>query len=427
MKKIFLLIHLILYIYPALSANASSIDYLVVEGIINPVSSEFITTGIENAQKGDSEAIIIQLDTPGGLDISMREIVKKILSSTVPIVVYVAPSGSRAASAGVFITYAAHIAVMTPGTNIGSAHPVAMGGRKMDEIMLKKVENDAVAYIKGIAKKRGRNIEWAEKAVRESVNITAEEALKLNVIDLISINRDKLLESIDGKMVGLPSGARTLRTKGIPVKDIKMGTRLKILRAISNPNIAYILMMLGLLGLYFELSNPGAILPGVIGAISLILAFYAFQTLTVNYAGLALIALAIILFIAEINILSYGVLTVGGIIALLLGSLMLFESPLPFMKLSLWIILPSVILFTLILLTLMYYAIIIHKKTPVRGIGKEGLIGKEGKAETDISKGGKVYIDGEYWEAWADESIKKGALIKVQKVKGLKVKVTRLD
>ena len=279
-------------------AYGQTIHYLHVDGIVNPVMAEFIIKSIENAAKEKAETVVIQLDTPGGLDLSMRDIVKAMLSSDVPIVVYVAPPGSRAASAGVFITYAAHIAAMAPGTNIGSAHPVAMGGEKMDETMMKKVENDAVAYIKGIATKRKRNADWAEKAVRKSVNITAEEALKLNVIDLIAQDKKALLEATDGRKVEVISGEKTLKTAKAEVKDIEMGLRHRILNAITNPNVAYILMMIGLLGLYFELSNPGLILPGVVGAICLVLAFYAFQTLSVNYAGLLLIGLAVLFFIA---------------------------------------------------------------------------------------------------------------------------------
>ncbi|MEE8185152.1 MAG: nodulation protein NfeD [Thermodesulfobacteriota bacterium] len=426
MKKSIALVFSLFTIALATNARAAVIHYIEVEGIINPVISEFITTSIERADDEDAEAAVIQLDTPGGLDLSMRDIVKAILASDVPIVVYVAPPGSRAASAGVFITYAAHIAAMAPSTNIGSAHPVAMGGGKMDETMMKKVENDAVAYIQGLAKKRGRNVEWAEKAVRESVNITAEEALKLKVIDLMAPDRTKLLDAMDGKEVEVASGKKTLKTKGAEVKVVKMGLRHRILYAISNPNVAYILMMLGLMGLYFELSNPGAILPGVIGAICLILAFFAFQTLSINYAGFALIALAVIFFIAEINVTSYGLLALSGVVSLLLGSLMLFESPLPFMKLSLWVLLPTVVFFTALFLGAMYYAIRIHKRRPVSGIGSTGLIGEEGMAETDISPEGKIFVDGEYWEAWSDEPIKKGEKVKIVETKGLKVKVIKV-
>ncbi len=411
-------------LYPATGESRGPIHYVVVEGIVNPVMSEFILKSLRDAVEENAEVVVLQLDTPGGLDLSMRDIVKAILGSEVPVVVYVAPSGSRASSAGVFITYAAHIAAMAPGTNIGSAHPVAMGGEKMDETMVQKVENDAVAYIKSIANKRGRNAEWAEKAVRESVNITAHEALKLKVIDLMAENRKELFEKLNGRKVTTVTGEKTLSTMDAEVKDIEMGLRFKILNAITNPNVAYILMMIGMIGLYFELSNPGAILPGVIGAICLVLAFYAFQTLSVNYAGLLLIGLSLIFFIAEIKVTSFGLLTVAGIISLILGSLMLFESPQPFMKLSLEVLLPTVIIFTLFVLGTMYYAVVIHKRRPVSGM--DGIIDEEGKAISDIDPEGEVFVSGEYWEAIADEPIKKGENIKVVGAKGLKLKVKKV-
>ncbi|MEK6599250.1 MAG: nodulation protein NfeD [Deltaproteobacteria bacterium] len=418
------LILLLFFISISSPVFAGNIHYLTVDGIVNPVMSEFITKGIQDAVKENAEAVVIQLDTPGGLDLSMRDIVKAILSADVPIIVYVAPAGSRAASAGVFITYAAHIAAMAPGTNIGSAHPVAMGGEKMDETMMKKVENDAVAYIKGIATKRRRNAEWAEKAVRQSINVPAEEALKLKVIDLIAQDKKALFEAIDGRKVEIISGEKILKTAKAEIKDIEMGLRHRILNAITNPNVAYILMMIGLIGLYFELSNPGLILPGVVGAICLVLAFYAFQTLSVNYAGLLLIGLAALFFIAEIKVMSYGLLTVAGIIALTLGSLMLFESPLPFMQVSLWVILPMVISITVIFLGAMYYGLKIRHKKPISGA--EGLLDETGAANTDIGKEGKVFIDGEYWDAWSDEPIKAGEKVKVLEVSGLRLKVIKI-
>lgn len=405
-------------------AFAGQVHYLNVDGIVNPVMSEFIIKSIETAAKENAEALVIQLDTPGGLDLSMRDIVKAILSSDVPVVVYVAPAGSRAASAGVFITYAAHIAAMAPGTNIGSAHPVAMGGEKMDETMMKKVENDAVAYIKGIAAKRRRNAEWAERAVRKSENIAAEEALKLKVVDLIVQDKKALLDAIDSKKIEVVSGEKTLKTAKAEIKDIEMGIRYRVLNAITNPNVAYILMMIGLVGLYFELSNPGLILPGVVGAICLVLAFYAFQTLSVNYAGLLLVGLAALFFIAEIKVMSYGLLTVAGIVALVLGSLMLFESPLPFMRVSMWVIMPTVLSITAIFFVAMYYALKIRHKKPISGA--EGLIGESGVANTDIEKQGKIFIQGEYWDAKSDEPIKAGENVKVLEVTGLKLKVERL-
>ncbi len=429
MRRPALTILFLLSLFCSLSAASSpatgaEVHLVRVDGVINPVMAEYIGKGIEEAEKG-ATALIIQLDTPGGLDPSMRDIVKAILSSRVPVVVHVAPSGARAASAGVFITYAAHVAAMAPGTNIGSAHPVPMGGGKMDEVMMEKIENDAVAYIKSIASKRGRNAEWAEKAVRESVNITAREALKLGVVELVVDSTEELLNRIDSKKVETVAGTMTLDTKSATVKEVEMGLRLKILNAISNPNVAYILMMIGLVGIYFELSNPGTIFPGVIGAISLILAFYAFQTLPVNYAGLALIGLSLIFFIAETQVVSFGLLTIGGIISLVLGSLMLFESPLPFMRVSLGVLLPTVFLVSLAIVFMMYYAVRLHKKRPVSGL--EGLMGEEGVVVERVDeKGGKVFVDGEYWYALSEEPLRKGTRVKVVDVKGFRLRVERI-
>ncbi len=411
----------------AATAISSEIHYAPVEGVINPVVAEFISDSISGAEAAKAEALIIQLDTPGGLDLSMRDIIKHIFSSEVPVVVYVAPAGSRAASAGVFITYAANIAAMAPGTNIGSAHPVAMGGGQMDETMMKKVENDAVAYIKSIAAKRKRNAAWAEKAVRESVNITADEALKLNIIDIVADSREDLIKKLDGRKVELASGERVIKTKGAKVVAVEMSWRSRVLQAITNPNVAYILMVIGIMGLYFELSNPGAVLPGVIGAICLVLAFYAFQSLSVNYAGLLLIALALIFFIAEVKVVSYGLLTVAGIVSLILGSLMLFNSPAPFMRLSVWVLLPSVLLMTAFVVGTMYYAVRLHRRRPVSGA--EGLVGETGRAAGFITAGGegKVFVDGEYWNAVSDEEIGDGEEIRVTAVEGLHLKVARKE
>lgn len=387
--------------------------------------AEFLKRTLSEANAAKASAFIIQLDTPGGLDLSMREIVKDLLATEIPVVVYVAPAGSRAASAGVFITYAANIAAMTPGTNIGSAHPVAMGGGKMDETMVKKVENDAVAYIKGIAAKRGRNAEWAEAAVRQSVNITAHEALKKGVIDLIAADRADLLEKLDGRKVETAAGIRELRTKEATLKEVEMGLRFRILDKISDPNVAYILMMIGLIGIYFELSSPGAILPGVIGAICLVLAFYAFQTLPINYAGLLLIGLGIIFFIVELKVVSYGLLTIAGIISLVLGSLMLFDTPNPTMKLSIWVILPTVVLVVAIVLGAMYYALRLYRRKPVSG--SDLLLGDEGAVSEDFEAGseGKIFIEGEYWNAVSDEPLKKGDKVVVVEVRGLLLKVAK--
>jgi membrane-bound serine protease (ClpP class) len=353
----------------------------------------------------------------------MRNIVKEIVGSEVPVVVFVSPSGSRAASAGVFLTLAAHIAAMAPGTNIGAAHPVGLG-QKMDKTMAEKATNDAAAYIKSLAESRGRNAKWAEDAVRKSISATETEALKEHVIDLVTKDINSLLSDIDGKTVKTVFGERILITRNAVVVREETGIRHKILNLISDPNIAYILMLLGFYGLFFELTNPGALFPGVIGGICLILAFYAFQTLPVNYAGLLLIILAIILFILEVKIISHGILTIGGVIAMVIGSLMLFESPAPFMKLSLFIVLPAVAITALFFTITLGLAFKAYKRKPVTGA--EGLTGSEGIADTEITKdGGMALLHGERWSAYSDEPISKGESIIVLSVSGLKVKVKK--
>ncbi len=405
------------------SPSSSGADVIVIKaaGVVNPVMSEFISKSIDEAVKEKADILVIELDTPGGLDTSMRIIVKKIIASEIPIVVYVSPSGARAASAGVFITLAAHIAAMSPGTNIGAAHPVGVGG-KMDKTMAEKAVNDAAAYIKSLAEKMDRNSEWAEKAVRESVSITEKEALKLKVIDIVASDLSALLETIDQRVVETSIGKWTIKTKGVQIRYNEMSLRQKILDLISNPNVAYLLMLLGFYGIFFELTNPGAIFPGVSGAIALILAFYSFQTLPVNYAGILLIILAIILFILEIKVTSYGALTIGGIISMTIGSLMLFESPLPFFKLSLKVILPTVILTALFFSVTIGLVIKAYRRKPVTGA--EGLVGIKGEAKTDIYEEGRVFVHGEIWQAWSDEPIKAGEKIIVDKVENLKLKVS---
>ena len=394
-----------------------------VDGVINPVSAEFIQKSIRKANDKKYEALIIELDTPGGLDASMRNIVKEMIGSQVPVIVYVYPSGSRAASAGVFIALASNIAAMAPGTNIGAAHPVGIGGQ-MDKTMAEKATNDAVAYVKSLAEKRGRNAQWAEDAVRKSISSTETEALRLKVIDFVAKDLNSLLSDIDGRRVQTASGDRILSTKNAGVVREEMGVRLKILSLISDPNVAYILMLLGFYGLFFELTNPGSLFPGVIGGICLILAFYSFQTLPVNYAGLLLIILAIIMFILEIKIISHGILTIGGIIAMIIGSLMLFESPAPFMKLSLAVVLPAVIATTLFFTVLLSLAYKAYTRKPTTGA--EGLLGSHGTADTDITEqGGMISIHGELWSAYSDESISKGERVVVEAVTGLKLKVKK--
>ncbi|MCL4457220.1 MAG: nodulation protein NfeD [Nitrospirae bacterium] len=414
-----------LHLASSLSVENKKSEVLVitVNGVINPVAAEYIGKSIKRASEMNAEALVIELDTPGGLDTSMRSIVKDIIGSNVPVVIYVSPSGARSASAGVFITMAAHVAAMSPGTNIGAAHPVAIG-EKMDKTIAEKATNDAAAYIKSIAEQRGRNMKWAEDAVRKSVSATETEALKNNIIDLVANDLNSLLSEIDGKKVKTAYGEKTLRTSGAKTVRHEIGLRHKILNLISDPNVAYILMMLGFYGLFFELTNPGAIFPGVIGGICLVLAFYSFQTLPVNYAGVLLIIIGLIMFILEVKVTSYGMLTVGGIISIILGSLMLFDSPLPFFKVSLSVIIPAAVVTALFFGLTFRLAYNAYKRKPVTG--SEGLIGLEGIAKTDITPdGGMTVVHGEYWSAYSDGVIHKDEKVVVESVKGLKVKVRK--
>ena len=412
---------------PAPAAQKSAVfDVITISAAITPPIAEYILQSIDEAAKSGAEGLIIRLDTPGGLDLAMRDIAKGILNAPLPVIVYVSPSGARAASAGVIITVAAHIAAMAPGTNIGAAHPVALGiGGSMDKMMSRKVENDAVAYVRGIANKRARNEDWVEKAVRKSESITAEEALRLKVVDFVTTDLNQLLSQVDGREVVLVSGKKVLRTKGAVLNDKKMGLRQKVLSALSDPNIAYILLLVGLAGLYFELSNPGVILPGVIGGISLIMAFFAMQTLPINYAGIALILFAIILFIAEIKVVSHGILTVGGIISLVVGSLMLFQAPDPSLRVSWGVLIPAVAVTSLFFIAVI--AIAVKAQLRPRQGGQEGMRGEEGLAITDIHEEGKVLILGEHWNAISDVPVTKRSKIRVIRVEHLKVRIETIE
>jgi membrane-bound serine protease (ClpP class) len=407
------------------SQEKAPVYTIEVDGIINPATAKFIVDSIDEATQQGAQCLIIQLDTPGGLMDSMRMIVKKELASTIPIIVYVAPSGARAASAGVFVTMAANIAVMAPSTHIGAAHPVTLGGGegKESKTMTEKIVNDTVSYIKTIAKNRGRNVDWAEKAVVKSVSITEEEAVKLNVVDFISPDLQSLLAKIDGKVVKFNGVTRTLHTKGVEPRPIEMSWRDRLLDIISNPTIAYIFLMLGIYGIFFELSSPGAILPGVVGGIFLILAFYALQMLPVNYAGLALILFAIILFIAEIKVVSHGLLAVGGVISLLLGSMMLFQSPVEYMRVSMSVIIPAVMVSAAFFIFAVTKAVNARLQKPTTGM--EGLVGEVGIASTPITPEGKISIHGEFWNATSDQNIEEGEKVQVIGVDNLKLKVKK--
>ncbi len=397
-----------------------------LEGVITSPSAKYVGESLDEAKKAGVDGLIILLDTPGGLDTAMRDIAKTILNAPMPVIVYVSPSGARAASAGVIIAQAAHVAAMAPGTNIGAAHPVAIGigGGEMDKTMSKKIENDAAAYARSIAKTRGRNEEWVEKAVRKSESITADEALKLNVIDVVAPDIEKLLAAIDQREVTVAGNKRKVSTTGAVLDTKKIGTRQGILAALSNPNIAYILLLIGLAGLYFEFSTPGAILPGVIGGISLLLAFFGLSTLPVNYTGILLILFSIILFIAEIKVMSYGMLTVGGVISMAMGSFLLFDTPEPALRVSLQVLIPSVALISIFFIAAIWLAVGAQRRKHYSGT--ESMIDAQGEAATDLAPEGQVLYQGEYWAAQSNLWVRKGAKVRIIKVEGLKLNVEEM-
>jgi membrane-bound serine protease (ClpP class) len=447
---------------------------IVVDGPISPVSADYIEKQVEKAESEGLDLVVLQLDTPGGLVSSTRDIVKTILGADIPIAVHVAPPGARAASAGVFITMAAHVAAMAPGTNIGAAHPVNVGGGNPlspgkeekgegeresggegekiegeektegesggegegkksptppaagdDDVMAQKVLNDTVAFIKSIAEKQGRNVEWAERAVRESVSVTETEALELNVIDIIAEDLDELLAAMDGMTVKVSGEEVVLAVKGGTIIDRPMGWRHRVLMVLSDPNVAYILMMLGIYGIFFELANPGVILPGVLGGIFLILAFFSFQVIPINYAGFLLILVAVILFILEVKVVSYGMLSVGGVASLFLGSIMLFDTAEPYYKLSLTLVLAVTAFTALFFIVGLGLAIRVQRRKPTTGV--EGLVGDTGVVTAALSPEGTVKVHGEIWKAVADGNIEPGSKVKVKAVEGMLLTVEKIQ
>jgi membrane-bound serine protease (ClpP class) len=420
--KIALWLFFMLFLSTPIWAAKNDIYIIKVSDAISPGTAEYIKDGIESAENDAASCVIIELDTPGGLAESMRLIIQDILGSKVPVVVFVSPAGARAASAGVMITMAADIAAMAPGTNIGAAHPVGAGGKDISGKMSEKVINDMVAHAKSVAENRGRNEKWVEKAIRESVSATETEALKDNIIDLIAKDIDDLIRQLNG---------RKIKDKGVLNLDqaniiyVEPTLRTKVLRTISNPNIAYILLMIGLAGLYFEFSHPGAIFPGVIGGIALVLAFFALQTLPVNYAGILLIVLAIIFFIMEMKITSYGLLSVAGIISLLLGSLMMFKGTGPDFKLSWRVLLPTLILvsgFFVFVAGLVFRAQISKPRT-----GSKGLVGEIGIVKQALAPEGKVFVHGELWNATSDQAIDENEKVRIVNVVNLMLEVESAD
>jgi membrane-bound serine protease (ClpP class) len=426
MKKIIFIIpalFLFIFCFPGNTfATANEVYIIKVSGSINPAVADFLEKGIHKASADGVSCLIIEIDTPGGLAESMRKIVMAIFASKVPVISYVAPSGARAASAGVMITIAADIAAMAPGTNIGAAHPVGLGGRDIGGTMAEKVTNDMVAQAKSIAEKRKRNAEWVEKAVRESVSVTETEALKANVIDIVANNIDDLIRQING---------RKIENKGILKLDhpkktfIEESLRTKVLKIISDPNVAYILMMVGLVGLYFELSHPGAVLPGVVGGISIILAFFAFQTIPVNYAGFLLIILALVFFILEMKIASYGLLSIAGIASLLLGSLMLFEDSGSGMGLSWKVLVPTMVVVSGFFIFISGLVFKSHMSKPITGTN--GLVGEIGVVKETILTEGRVLVHGEMWKAISKDPIEKGVKVRVVNIERLVLEVEPLE
>jgi membrane-bound serine protease (ClpP class) len=406
---------------PALAAQPVAV--IDIDGAITPVTARLLTAAVERAQADHAQALVVQLNTPGGLERSMRSMAQTILNSEIPVIVYVAPTGARAASAGVFITMAAHVAAMAPATNIGAAHPVAVGG-EMGKEMSKKVENDAAAFARSLAAERGRNVDWAEKAVRSSVSATEREAVKLKVVDLIADNLQDLLAKVDGRAVKTARGTVTLETRNAEVKRIEVGFRDRFLALITDPNIAYILMMVGMVGIFFELQNPGVVLPGVIGGISLILAFFAFQSLPINWAGVLLILFGVSLLIAEIKIASHGVLTIGGVVAMVLGSFMLYEAPEVGFRVSWTVIIPTVGAMAGLIAWAVSAGVRAMMKPSVTG--PESMVGRLAVARSALGPDGQVQVDGEIWRAVADGgAIPAGEKVRVTAVDGLTLRVSR--
>ncbi|HEV2483116.1 MAG TPA: nodulation protein NfeD [Puia sp.] len=404
---------------PPLLPQAQTVVSIKIDGTINPVTADYVHRGIERAQQEHAECLLIELNTPGGLLKSCRVIVGNLLESAVPVVVFVSPSGAQAGSAGVFITLAAHIAAMAPATNLGAAHPVSGNPQEQpDAVMNEKITNDAAAFIRSIADKRHRNIQWAENAVRNSVSVSENEALTENIIDLIARDKRQLLEKIDGQAVETVAGSRTLHTRGAGIEFMEMGFAEKMLNIISDPTIAYLLMMLGMYGLLFELYNPGAIFPGIVGVIALVLALYSLAMMPINYAGLSLMVFGIILFLLEIKIASHGLLAIGGAVSLLLGSLMLIRttSTLDFVRISRAAIYTTVALSVLFFLGVLGMGLKAQRRKPVTG--QEGLIGLTGVSIEPLAPMGRVQLYSEIWQA-----ITVGGAIG----KGEKVEVVGLD
>ena len=394
-------------------AGTRDLPAVRIAGPINPVVAQFLIEELTKAEVAQVPAFLLEIDTPGGLDSSMRKIIQAILASQTPVIVYVAPAGARAASAGALIAIAADFVAMAPGTNIGAATPVSigLGGDSQSDEMKAKIHNDAVAYARSLAEQRGRNLDWAERIVRDGASTAATEALEMKVIDLVAADRAELLARLDGQRYLRKGEAYYLDLAGVEPVFAEMNWRQRILNTISNPNVAYLLMMLGMIGIFFEISQPGVILPGVVGAIALLLALFAFQSLPVNYAGALLIILALVLFILEVKVTSYGMLTVGGILSLALGSLMLIDSSVPYLQISRAVITATVVVFAGFFLFCMVFIVRVQRSKSPSGL--EAMIGEQGQAVTAVQGVGRVFVHGEYWDAVAEEPVEAGQAIEV--------------
>jgi membrane-bound serine protease (ClpP class) len=398
--------------------GAGRILLVHLDGPVSPVTDEALEAAVGNAEREGYRALVIQIDTPGGLESSMREMVKRMLASEVPILTWVAPGGARAASAGVFVTMAGDVAAMAPGTNIGAATPINLQGG-MDSTLARKVTNDAAAFARTVAAQRGRNIRWAEQAVRQAVAVNETEAESLRVVDFIAATLPELLAKADGRSWRRGAESHTLEVRGLPVDEIEPGFRQRLLAVIADPNVAYILMLLGFYGLLFELQNPGAVLPGVVGGISLILAFLALSTLPVNYAGIALILLAIAFFVAEIKVASHGTLAAGGVISLVLGSIILFRGETA--KLS-WAVIAGATVTTTLFFLVIVGAGLRAQRRPVQ-TGGRGLVGRGGRAMERLAPQGRVEVNGELWNARSDAEVDAGSAVVVTGLEGLTLRV----
>lgn len=424
LRKLLIALFAALLLFPTFS-HAATVKVMTIDGAIGPVTLKHFERALRVAERDSAEALVVKLNTPGGVMETTLRITTAIMNSNVPVIVWVAPSGGRAASAGVYITYAAHLAAMATSTNIGSATPVTMGGEQMDSSMARKVTNDAVANLLGSAERRGRNKTWAERAVRMGESIAYFAAVDSNIVNFIADDIEELLKKSDGQVVGMPHGTDTLHVAGAQTEDVDATFSEKILNVITNPNIIFILFSLGALGLAIELYNPGAILPGVVGAICIIVSLYAMQTLPINYAGLALIVLAIVLFLLEIKVTSYGMLSIGGIISLVLGGLFLVDSPEPALKVSLSVIITSTICIGGFLVFVVGFVVKSHRKQVTTGY--EGMVGQIGRVTERIDKEGMVYIAGALWRAVSDEVVEKGEEVRILSGQHQTLKVAKLS